>query len=330
MRKRAAALLAVAAVAAILTRAQWMPLVAPWLPGFGGATGYLGYVEGETVLIGPTTAGRLVARPVARGDAVAAGAALFSVDPATARAQLAQAEAAQAQARAQLADQQSGRRAPEQDVTRAQLAQAEASARLAAQELARNGALVRSAAVSRAQFDSARATYEQAVGRVAELKAQLEVGALAGRPEALAALAANVQALQAAAAQARVRLDELSPTAPVAGLVQDTFYDVGEYVPAGQPVLALLPPGHLKLRFFVPEADIARARPGVRVAYGCDGCGGGRTAIISYVSPQAEYTPPVIYSLTARTKLVFLVEARPEGEAAALRPGLPVDVAKLP
>jgi HlyD family secretion protein len=329
MKRLLPALFGVAALVAILTRAQWLPLLAPWLPGYGAQVAYLGYVEGETLLIGPTTAGRVVARPVQRGQTVAAGAALFSIDPATARAQFAQAEAALAQARAQLADQLTGRRPPEQDVTRAQLVQAEASEQLAARELARNAELVRTAAVSRSQFDAARSQWQQAAGHVAELKAQLEVGGLPARPEAIAAARAAVAASQAASTQARVLLEQLSPTAPVAGLVQDTFYDLGEYVPAGQPVLALLPPDHVKLRFFVPEADIALMHPGTQIAYRCDGCSPGRTAIISYVAPQAEYTPPVIYSQTARAKLVFLVEARPDGGASALRPGLPVEVAPL-
>lgn len=321
---------AVAVLAAILTRAQWLPMLAPLLPGLEPQVAYLGYVEGETLLIGPPAAGRLVARPVQRGQQVAAGAALFTVDPAAAQAQVAQAAAALAQARAQLADLQTGRRKPEQDVTRAQLVQAQATALLARQELDRNAKLVRSAAVSRSQYDQTRAQFDAAAGRVAELQAQLAVGAQPGRSEAIAAAQANVAAMQAALAQARVHLSDLSATAPVAALVQDTFYDVGEYVPAGQPVLALLPPGNVKLRFFVPEGDVARAYPGAHIRYSCDGCSPDRTATVTYVAPQAEYTPPVIYSQTARSKLVFLVEARPDGDTADLRPGLPVDVAPLP
>lgn len=329
MRKVAPIVLGVLALIAILTRADWLPWLPTRLTGLGAQTAYLGYVEGETRLIGPPAAGRLVARPVRRGEQVAAGALLFRIDPATAQAQLSQAQAAHVQAEAQLADLLTGRRAPEQAVTRAQLAQAEAQATLARRQFDRNAQLVGTSAVSRSTYDQARATWEAAVGRVTELKAQLEVGGLPARPDAIAAARANVAAQQAAVAQAEARLADLSLSAPVAGLVQDTFYDVGEYVPAGQPVLALLPPGAVKLRFFVPEAEIARARPGAQIGFTCDGCTAGLTATISYVAPGAEYTPPVIYSESARNKLVFLVEARPDRPDPALRPGLPVQVDRL-
>jgi HlyD family secretion protein len=135
--------------------------------------------------------------------------------------------------------------------------------------------------------------------------------------------------MQASLAQARVRLADLGPTAPVDALVENTFYDTGEYVQAGQPVVSLLSPEKIKLRFFVPESDIARARHGATIAYRCDGCAPDQHATIIYVAPRAEYTPPVIYSEAARQKLVFLVEAKPTGPAPALRPGLPVEVAPL-
>lgn len=313
------------AIAAVVLRGWWWPPLAALLPGTASPA-WLGYVEAETTLIAPTTAGRLVARPVHRGDRLAAGAALFGIDPATAASQLAQAQAQAEQAHAQLDDLLTGRRGAEQDVTRAQLVQAEAAAALAEQEFARNERLVATAAVSRAQFDAARATRDQARGRVAELRAGLAVGDLPGRDAAIAAARAGAAAADAAVQQARIRLSDLSPVAPVAALVEGTYYDVGEYVPAGAPVLALLAPANLKLRFFVPEADLARLGLGRQIGFSCDGCAPGQRAVISFTAPRAEYTPPVIYSQTARAKLVFLVEARPLGDASFLHPGLPVEV----
>ncbi|MCA0249530.1 MAG: HlyD family efflux transporter periplasmic adaptor subunit [Proteobacteria bacterium] len=116
------------------------------------------------------------------------------------------------------------------------------------------------------------------------------------------------------------------PVAPEDALVENTFFNVGEWVPAGSPVVSLLPDFRVKLRFFVPEEDVARARPGNEVSFTCDSCPSGLKATITYVSPRAEYTPPVIYSQSARTKLVFLVEARPTKLRVPLQPGLPVAV----
>ncbi len=104
------------------------------------------------------------------------------------------------------------------------------------------------------------------------------------------------------------------------------MYRPGEWVNAGAPVVALLPPGALKVRFFVPEPALARAAVGSEVALSCDGCAPNLRARIRWVSPQAEYTPPVIYSNASRSKLVFAVEATPLDGAAALKPGQPVDV----
>ncbi len=107
----------------------------------------------------------------------------------------------------------------------------------------------------------------------------------------------------------------------------DTLFVRGEWVPAGSPVVAVLPPGNVKVRFFVPEPRLGALKVGQKVALACDACGSGLEATIAYIASQAEFTPPVIYSKDNRAKMVFLVEARPAAELAArLHPGQPVDV----
>ncbi|HEX7971800.1 MAG TPA: HlyD family secretion protein, partial [Thiobacillus sp.] len=118
--------------------------------------------------------------------------------------------------------------------------------------------------------------------------------------------------------------------APVAGQVQDRLYLPGEFVPAGNPVVALLPPDNLKLRFFVGEPELARVKPGQAVRAHCDGCGADIPATVRFVSTEAEYTPPVIYSRENRAKLVYLVEAGVAAkDAARLHVGQPIEV-RLP
>ena len=162
--------------------------------------------------------------------------------------------------------------------------------------------------------------------RAASLDAQEKVGDLAARQSEIAAAAALIEQGQASLEQARQRLDDVMPVAPEDALVENTFFNVGEWVAAGSPVVSLLPPSRVKLRFFVPEEEVAQAKAGRQVAFTCDGCPAGLRATIIYVSPRAEFTPPVIYSQSARTKLVFLVEARPASPAPPLPPGLPVAV----
>jgi HlyD family secretion protein len=100
-------------------------------------------------------------------------------------------------------------------------------------------------------------------------------------------------------------------------------------VSANQPVVSLLPDNKIKVRFYVPEAEVARYRPGTDVRFSCDACVSGLTATIRYVSPRPEFTPPVIFSRDSRDRLVFMVEAYPK-RPAGLQPGLPVDVEPLP
>ena len=122
-------------------------------------------------------------------------------------------------------------------------------------------------------------------------------------------------------------LEELAPVAPVEAVVEDTHFLPGAWVPAGRPVLSLLPDDKRKLRFFVPDADVARMKVGRVMGFRCDGCDGKLSARVTYIAPKAEYTPPVIYSAASRAKLVFLIEALPEG-GTVLPVGLPVEVGR--
>jgi HlyD family secretion protein len=128
-------------------------------------------------------------------------------------------------------------------------------------------------------------------------------------------------------AQSDWKLAQRAVAAPAAALVHDTYYTVGDFVPAGSPVVSLLPPANVKARFYVPETLLAKISAGLVVKLACDGCGEPVPATVDYVSNRAEFTPPVLYSKENRGKLVFLVEARPSpADAARLKPGQPVDV----
>jgi HlyD family secretion protein len=174
---------------------------------------------------------------------------------------------------------------------------------------------------------------EQADARSAEAKVAVQQAALAqlrapmGRPDEIRAQEAAVKALQAATDMARWRLDQRHVSSPVSGVVADTLAEPGETLAAGAPVVSILPPENIFVRFFVPEADLARVHQGDEVAISCDSCSPNMTGLISYIAPQAEYTPPVIYSESTRAKFVFLIEAKPKPEQAALlNPGQPVTV----
>ena len=286
-----------------------------------------GYAEGDPVYVAAPVAGQLMALNVQRGDTVDAGASLFSIDVTPVSAARAEADARLAAARAEQADAAKGRRPDEIAMNRAQLAQARAQSALADSDLARQQQLIGQGFISASRLDDARVAAAQARQRVRELESSLRVAELPARADQQAAARANTEAASAALAQQQWRESQTRQSAPAAGLVDDTFFRVGEYVNAGQPVVSLLPPSQRKARFYVPEPELASLRQGQPVQLSCDGCGAPIPARVSYISPQPEYTPSVIYSNSQRARLVFLVEARPEpSQALRLHPGQPLEV----
>jgi HlyD family secretion protein len=174
--------------------------------------------------------------------------------------------------------------------------EAAAALRFAEAQYKRQQELITTKATPMEKLDSARNTYEQA---------------------------------KATLVKAERRLVEMAPKAPADALIEDTMALPGDFINAGTPIVSLLPPDRIKLRFFVPEAALAGAQTGRIVTFRCDGCPQGLRARIVFVSPRAEYTPPVIYSVGSREKLVYMIEAVPIDAPVRLKPGQPVDVGKV-
>jgi HlyD family secretion protein len=287
---------------------------------------YQGYVEGEYVRVGVPGSGTLVRLAVKRGDQVKAGDLLFELDCTAETAARDQAAARLRQAKAELEDLTKGKRPPEVDEVAAQKRQAEASLALAELRLARQQRLYAARASSKEALDTAQSDLDRYRARVAELAAKLDTMNLAARVDQIRAAQAAVGMAGAELARAEWQLGQRAGQAAAPALVFDTLYQQGEFVAAGSPVVTLLPPGNLKIRFFVPEPALSGLKLGQRVKLGCDGCAGDLAAVIRYIAPQAEYTPPVIFSRESRSKLVYMVEAWPVGGAERLHVGQPLDV----
>ena len=313
MKARVPIMLVVAVAAAL---AIWLLL------GRGSKQHYLsGYVEGENLYLSAPVSGTVQSVTAVEGTRVRAGDPLFQIAPATLGAQSEQARAATSAARTQIASAQATA-----DQAEAEVRAAQATAERARNDLSRLLSVRRDdpAAVAGKEIDAARASLREAEARVAATRETAD----ARRAQVTATRAQAVQA-EGGEREAQVRINQLSPTAPSDARVDEVFFQQGEWVSANQPVVALLPDAKVKLRFYVPQADVARYRTGQTVRFSCDGCASGLTARISYVSPRPEFTPPVIFSRETRDRLVFLVEARPV-RPAQLTPGLPVDVVPLP
>jgi HlyD family secretion protein len=286
-----------------------------------------GYAEGDYVYVSSPLAGRLDGMSVSAGQVVAKDAQLFSIDAESELLSQQEAMARLDSVQAQARNLDTGKRKDELAVTQAQLAQAHAAEAMANNDFQRQQQLEAQGFVSKARTQDASTALVQARARVVELTAALQVAQLPGRNEERAAQRAAAQAAQEVLKQSQWRTRQKQQTARQAGLVADVFYQVGEYVQAGQPVVSLLPPGNIKARFFVPEADVGALHAGQSVLISCDGCGAPITGLISRIASQPEFTPPVIYSNVQRSKLVFMVEAKPQvNDASRLKPGQPLDV----
>jgi HlyD family secretion protein len=288
---------------------------------------YQGYVEGEYVYVASALGGRLEKLLVEKGQTVEAAAPLFKLEADQEIAAKEQADAQLQATEAQLADLRQGKRNPELDVARAQLAQARSSEEQAAAQLKRDEAQFEIGGIARAQLDDSRANHAIKAARVRELEGQLTVSRLPARDDQIRAQDAQVNSARAASSASNWRLDQKHVSATKAGLIADTMYREGEWVPPGSPVVRMLPPANIKVRFFIPESAVAGLKPGRAVTLSCDGCEAAVPARVSWISNEPEFTPPVIYSNDTRAKLVFMAEARPEAaDAPKLHPGQPVTV----
>ncbi|MBN9554644.1 MAG: HlyD family efflux transporter periplasmic adaptor subunit [Alphaproteobacteria bacterium] len=247
---------------------------------------WLGYAEGDTAFISAPQPGWLTSLKVQRGQAVHRGDLLFLLDDAREQAGRDQAAAALGEAKASLAQEQS-------------------NLSYARTELNRQNGLARVGAGTPAQRDLALNSFRQSGARIAQLKAQ-------------------IAQMEASLSNAAYGLSQRAVTAQAEGPVQDIYFREGEYVPAATPVLSILPPANVFVRFFVPESQLSKVRLGQAVQITCDNCK-PLTARISFIAAREEFTPPVIFSVENREKLVFKLEARAPG-GLALNPGQPVEV----
>ena len=288
---------------------------------------FQGYIEAEYVQVASPLAGTLVNLAVARGQDVRAGTPLFELEHDADTAARLEAAKRLAQAEARLANLRLGRRPPEIAALEARLQQARATSAFWEAEFARHEKLFAERVLAKDELDQTRTQRDANRSSVDALAADLETARLGARDDEIRAAEADVEASRATLARAQWPLDQKTRSAPADARVHDTLFRPGEFVPAGVPVVTLLPPANLKVRFFVPQTQIAPIQPGTPVQVLIDGEPNPRPAQVSYLSSQVEFTPPVIYNRENRAKLVLMVEAVFTPDAArGLHPGQPVDV----
>jgi HlyD family secretion protein len=304
-----------------------IPLVTSLLASCGAPPPLaVGYVEGEFVLLAPIEVAEVATVTVQRGDRVTPGIPLATLERGDAEIAVAQAEAALAQAQAQLANLRLGKRPEEIAVLEAAVTSSVAQLAEAHRVFARVSDLRDRGISAQADYDRASTAVTTAEAAVGQSKANLAVGGLSARPEEIRAAEFQVKQASAELDQARWRLGKRDIVAPAPGRIDDVIRNPGDLAGPSSPVISMLPDGAVKLKVYVPEPSFASIAVGAQLKVRCDGCPPDLRARVSYVSPDPEFTPPVIYSLETRQKLVYLVEARPENAASMLQPGQIVDV----
>lgn len=286
---------------------------------------HLGYIEADWTYIAAPASGRIVEQSVTEGDRVEQGDFLFRLDSTAEEAAVSEASERLNQAVAQAEDLSTGARPPEIKRLEARLAEAKAQLDQATSERERVLPLVERGFAPKSQQDAVEAAYDAAVATVNAAEQDLKVAALPGRSASREAAGAAARSAEAAKAAAEYRLNERRSFAPVGGKVEEVFFRTGEFVTPGTPIIALLPAGGLKARFYVPETELAKLKVGEDVSLTADGLAAPVRASISFISHEAEFAPPVIYARHTREKLVFMVEAKVPQESG-LHPGLPVEV----
>jgi HlyD family secretion protein len=286
---------------------------------------YTGYVDAQPVSVAAPQSGWLATVDVDRGDGIAPGQSLFSLDATQAQHTLAGAESRAQAASATATDLAKGAREADIDPLLAQQAQAQVQYDLAKANEARYARLEPQGFVAAQQMDALRAETRSAKAALDSITRTITDKRLAARQDQQRAAAAAARASEADAASAAWTVEDRSVKSRLSGQVEERLREPGEFVAQGSAVLTVLPKGREFVRFYVPQKDLSKFSVGRVVHVGCDGCAAGLTAKVRFISTVAEFTPPVIYSVKERQKLIFLIEATP-AKPEALKAGQPVDV----
>lgn len=286
-----------------------------------------GYVEADFVYVASPVSGRLENLAVKRGDTVKQGQLLFELEKDPERSQADEAHNHLIKAQKQFDDLQKGLRPTEINALEENHQEARSNFQLAEIEFKRRKELLDSGTISRSEFDLARNEHERRLHQVKKIEFDLRTAHLGSRDDLISAALSQVKAAEAYLQQARWKLNQKKQIAESSAIVFDTLYREGEWIPAGRSIISLLPPENKKVRLYVPQKTAGRLSVGQTVTVSWDGCSKAVAAVIRFISPQVEYTPPIIYSSRSRSKLVIMIEAFPQTQdLAELHPGQPVDV----
>lgn len=284
---------------------------------------YQGYIESENIYLASPYSGQLKQLAIQRGAVVKKGQLLFALDPYPELLNVQQTQFELTQAEQTYQNLVAPKRREEIEAIKAQIEQVQAQIVLAELRVKRYRELYAKKVAAKDILDEAVELYKERSNLKKQYQANLALAQQGARVEEIRAQAAQVNALRKRVANAQWMLSQKSLCAPVDGLIYDTYYRPGEFVPAQQPVLSLLSPNLIYVQFYVPLVEANRLSIGKKITFSCETCSEKYPAVISYVSSEAEFVPPLVYSRDNVDKLVFRVQARLKA-FNRFKPGEPV------
>lgn len=286
-----------------------------------------GYIEAKLTYLSSPYSGKLTKLNVARGTPINLGTPLFSLDTLPESADRVAAQAQLDAAKATLANLQKGKRPSEIAAIDAQIDGAKARISFLEKELVRYKKLVKKSALDQAALDNTTAKLSESIAQLNYFKQNLITAKLPARSDEIKASEHQVEAARSLLEKSNWAANEKAVNAPANAEIFDTYFQVGELVAANRPVLSLLVPKDVKVVFFIPEPMLSQIKINQNISLACDGCLKKIKSTVLFISPKAEFTPPIIYSQSARSKLVYRIEGSiAEQDIKTIRPGQPVDI----
>jgi HlyD family secretion protein len=286
---------------------------------------FTGYVEGENIYLASPFYGTLKQLAVQRGQQVKKGQLLFVLDQNPQKINVAAAAAELKQAKNHLEDIKKPRREPEILAIKAKIEQTDAQIKLAQIRVNRFQQLYSKQASDKDSLDAAIANLQQQQALKLEYESNLALAKMGNRVDQIKAQENQIKSLIEKFGQAQWELMQKTKYAPDDGEIFDTYYRQGELVASQQAILSLLTPDNIRLEFFIPVDYLDHVKLGQTISFDCIGGKSGNEAVISYISPEVEYLPPVVFSRENNAKLVFRVKAKIKN-SSLFKPGQPVVV----
>jgi HlyD family secretion protein len=298
-----------------------------FLGGCGGHdhTHYQGYVEGENLYLAVPYEGSLVKKYVSRGQQVKKGDLLFQLNTNPELLLIEQLKAELAQAKSSLIDLKKPKRGPEINAIQQQIEQADASLILADIREKRYTTLYRNKATELDRVDEATSLKRSNQAIKNQYEQNLILSKMGARPDQIQAQEFKWDEVNAGLLVGEWKLAQKTVRAPGDAIVFDTYYQEGEFIAAGRPIAALLLPKNVRIEFFIPAQDLPQLQLNQSIQFTCAGCAETNEAVVSYISPEAEYVPPLVYTRDNLENLVFRVKAQIKNPAS-FKPGQPVTV----